>query len=308
VASEGKPAAREDLRILISGATGFIGTALVRALEADGHTVLRLVRSKPKLATDVQWSPDTGDFDGAVLETVDAVIDLSGASTGRLPWTRAYKREILQSRVRATATLASAISSATHPPTVLLNASAVGYYGDRPGDVLTESSTQGSGFFPNVVAEWEAAANEVPPAVRVVTFRTGIVVGRGGAFTPLLALTRFGLGSRFGSGAQNWPWISLLDEVSAIRHLLISKVRGPVNLAGPSPATAGEITAYLAKRMRRPYLLRIPAAIIRGLLGDAGQELLLTSQNVSPGLLIRDGFEFQHEGIESAIDAMLESK
>jgi hypothetical protein len=300
------PAARDDLRILVSGASGFIGTALARSLEDNGHTVIRLVRSKPRTATEVFWAPERGELDGTVLETVDAVINLSGASTGRIPWTRTYRREILQSRVGAASTLTTAMRAAKHPPTVLLNASAVGYYGDRPGELLTETATKGNGFFPDVVADWEAAASAVPRGTRAVSFRTGIVVGRGGAFTPLLGLTRAGLGSRFGSGTQNWPWISLADEVSAIRHLLTSKISGPVNLAGPTPATSGEITAYLAKRMRRPYLFRIPAAIIRGSLGDAGNELLLSSQNVSPGLLLRDGFEFEHPTVDTAIDAMLD--
>jgi uncharacterized protein (TIGR01777 family) len=301
----GLPSARAELRILISGATGFIGTELVRQLEADGHTVIRLVRAKPRQATDLQWSPSKGVLDGAVMETVDAVINLSGASTGRLPWTRAYRREILQSRLLATTALATAINAATHPPTVLLSGSAVGYYGDRPGELLTEKSAAGSGYFPDVVRAWESAALLIPQATRVVTFRTGVVVGRGGAFTPLLALTRFGLGSRFGSGTQNWPWISLRDEAAAIRHLLTSTLSGPVNLAGPTPATSGQMTAYLAKRMRRPYLFRIPAAIIRGLLGDAGRELLLTNENVSSDLLAGDGFEFEHPTVEAAIDAML---
>jgi len=239
------------------------------------------------------------------METVDAVINLSGASTGHLPWTAAYKKEILDSRVSATSTLASAISAAQHPPTVFLSGSAVGYYGDRPGETLTEQSTKGTGFFPGVVSAWEAAATHVPKGTRVVTFRTGVVVGRGGAFTPLLPLTRVGLGSRFGSGSQNWPWISLRDEAAAIRHLLTSKISGPVNLAGPNPASAGQVTAYLASRMRRPYLFRIPAGVIRGLLGDAGTELLLTDERVSPELLTGDGFTFEHETVESAIDAML---
>ena len=306
MAAADKPAARDDLRILVSGSSGFIGTELVRQLEAGGHTVVKLVRSKPKHESDLHWSPSTGELDGAVMETVDAVINLSGASTGHLPWTSNYKKEILESRVDATKTLARAIGAAKHPPTVFLNGSAVGFYGDRPGELLTEKSAPGSGFFPGVVSAWEAAAATVAGTTRVVTFRTGVVVGRGGAFTPLLPLTRVGLGSRFGSGNQVWPWISRYDEAAAIRHLLTSKLAGPVNLSGPTSATAGHITEYLARRMRRPYLFRIPGGVIKGALGDAGRELLLTDENVSSALLSADGFEFRHSSVESAIDAMLD--
>jgi uncharacterized protein (TIGR01777 family) len=301
---------RSNLRILVSGASGFIGTELVAQLEADGHTVLRLVRSKPRTPREVWWAPATGELDPTVLETVDAVINLSGASTGRIPWTKNYRRKIRDSRVGPTSTLARAIDSALHPPTVFLSASAVGFYGNRPGELLSEQSSKGDGFFPDVVGAWEAAAHFEPKSVpstkvRVVTFRTGVVVGGGGAFTPLIPLTRLGLGSRFGSGTQYWPWISLHDEAAAIRHLLTSKINGPVNLTAPTPATSGQVTSYLAKRMRRPYLFRIPAWIIRTFLGDAGEDLLLTSENIVPERLVADGFEFRHPTVESAIDAML---
>jgi hypothetical protein len=296
--------ARANLRILISGASGFIGTELARQLEADGHTVIRLVRSRPKSPSEVQWAPATGTLDATVLGTVDAVVNLSGASTGRIPWTKRWRKQILDSRIDATRTLAAAITDAPHPPSVFLSGSAIGYYGDRPGEHLTEQSPKGTGFFPDVVGAWETAARAVPRATRVVALRTGVVVGRGGAFTPLVPLTRFGLGSRFGNGGQEWSWISLHDEAAAIRHLLTSTISGPVNLTAPTPATSDQVTSALARRMRRPYLLRIPSRIITTFLGDAGRDLLLTSERVAPERLLADGFEFRHVSVESAIDAM----
>jgi uncharacterized protein len=244
-------------------------------------------------------------IDHGLLETVDAVINLSGASTGRLPWTAKYKKQIRASRVDSTRTLAEAINMAHNPPPVFLSGSAVGYYGDRPGEDLTESSERGSGFFPDVVGAWEMASGLAPAKTRVVQFRTGVVVGRGGAFTPLLPLTRFGFGARFGTGEQHWPWISLHDEAAAIRHLLTSKLSGPVNLVGPTPATSNEITAELARAMNRWYRLALPASLIRTLLGDAGNDLLLTSEKVAPSRLLADGFEFEHETVARAIAAML---
>lgn len=296
---------RPRLRVLVSGASGFIGTELVRQLEADGHTVLKLVRSAPKNPAEFHWAPDSRMIDYGLLESVDAVVNLSGASTGRLPWTAAYKREIRASRVNATQTLAEAMVMTARPPAVFLSGSAVGYYGDRPAERLTEQSARGEGFFPEVVEAWESAAQLVPDSTRVVTLRTGVVVGRGGAFTPLLPLTKFGLSSRFGTGGQHWPWISLHDEAAAIRHLLTSGLRGPVNLVGPTPATSDRVTAYLARALHRPYALRTPESIIRLLLRDAGQELLLTSEKVLPERLLADGFVHEHRTVEQAINAML---
>jgi uncharacterized protein (TIGR01777 family) len=295
-----KPA---PLTVLVSGASGFIGTELVRQLEADGHTVLRLVRSEPRTARVFHWSPDTGEIDASALENVDAVVNLSGAPTGRLPWTRSYKKLILASRVNSTTTLVRAIAATKNPPTVLLNGSAVGFYGDRPSEQLTEKSARGGGFLAGVVDAWESAARLETEKTRVVTFRTGVVVGRGGAFTPLLRLTRIGLAARIGTGTQNWPWISLHDEAAAIRHLLTSTLSGPVNLAGPTPATSDDITSYLARCLHRWCLFAIPGWLITGLLRDAGRDLLLASENAVPDLLLADGFTFTHETMKQAIDA-----
>lgn len=300
MATTPKPA----LRVLVSGASGYIGTELVRQLEEAGHTVLTLVRNQPRSATEFHWAPASRMIDYGVLENVDAVINLSGASTGKLPWTRGYRKQILDSRVTATQTLVQAMGMAAKPPRIFLSGSAVGIYGDRPAQRLTEDSPAGDGYFPDVVTAWEAAAHLAPEKTRVVTLRTGVVVGRAGAFTPLLPLTRIGLGSRFGTGGQHWPWISLHDEAAAIVHLLTSSLSGPVNLVGPTPATSDRLTRSLAKRMSRPYLFVVPEWAIKLLPG--GPELLLQSQKVLPTRLEADGFTFRDVTVEKAIDRIFE--
>jgi uncharacterized protein (TIGR01777 family) len=293
------------VRILISGASGFIGTALVDKLRAEGHEVTRLVRHQTTAPDEVNWSPAAGILDFRVMDDADAVINLSGASISRLPWTKKYRREILESRVTATRTLADAMRQAANPPSVFLSGSAVGFYGDRPGELLTEYSSHGESFLTDVTLRWEETAALAPSDTRVVTFRTGVVVGDAGAMKPVRLLTKLGVSGRLGTGGQHWPWISIEDEVRAIVHLLDSTLSGPVNLVGPNPATADAIMSELARRMHRPYLIPVPERLLEVVLGDAADELLLASQKVRPARLLGDGFRFTHSTSDQAIDAML---
>ena len=292
-------------RVLVAGGSGFIGTELVRQLIESRAEVTVLVRGEPKTANQATWSPQTGELDTALIEAADAVINLSGASIGKLPWTHKYRDEILKSRLDATRTLTDAMARATTPPTTFLSGSAVGIYGDRPGETLTEESPRGTGFLGDVVEKWEGAAQLAPATTRVVTVRTGLVIGDGGSLKPIMALTRVGLGSRLATGGDVWPWISLFDEAAAIRHLLTSTLSGPVNLAGPTVATSGEITKYVAHKMHRPYALAVPEFAIDLALQDAGEELLLSSQHVSSEKLVSDGFVFRDQTVEQAIDEFL---
>lgn len=295
----------ERLTVLISGASGMIGSELTRQLRSEGHEILRLVRHAPTGPDEFHWAPTSHMLDFSVLDRVDAVINLSGASISRLPWTSGYKREILDSRVQATQTITDAMRMASAPPTILLNASAVGYYGDRPGEELTEESPRGEGFLADVVERWEQAAHLAPESTRVVTMRTGLVLGDGGALKPLLPLTKLGLSGPLGGGAQVWPWISLYDEAAAIRHLLTSTLSGPVNLAGPEAATANEVMSTLAQQLRRPFKIPVPEKVIELALQDAGHELLLSSQQSVPKRLLEDGFVFRHRTVAEALEWVL---
>ncbi len=294
-----------QLRVLVSGASGLIGTELTRQLEATGHTVLRLVRRRPEAENEVNWAPTARILDFTLMNSVDAVVNLSGASLGRLPWTAEYRKKILSSRIETTHALTDAMRMAASPPPVFLSASAVGIYGDRPGERLTEQSQRGSGFLADVVEAWEKAAHLAPEKTRVVTFRSGIVLGHGGALSRLETITKLGLGGPLGSGGQHWPWISLYDEAAAIRHLLTSQLSGPVNVVGPTPATADRISRAIATELHRPYRFAVPEKLVSLTLREAGEQLLLASAKVVPEKLLADGFTFRHETAESAIADML---
>ncbi|WP_285025680.1 TIGR01777 family oxidoreductase [Plantibacter sp. ME-Dv--P-122b] len=289
------------MRIVIGGASGLIGTALGRSLETDGHEVVRLVRRPARGAGEAEWDPLAGVLDPTVVSGADAVVNLSGASLGKLPWTAAYRSTILWSRLSATRTLVDAMNRAEQPPAAFLSGSAVGYYGDRPGETLTEDSSRGAGFLADVVVAWEDSALAAPDAVRTVLLRNGIVVDLAGVLKPLAPLTRFGVAGPLGSGRQFWPWIGLQDEVRAITHLLTSTLSGPVNLCGPQAARADDLMFELARRMNRPYLLRVPTFALKALLGDAADGLLLSDQRVEPRRLLDDGFTFSTPTVEQAL-------
>jgi uncharacterized protein (TIGR01777 family) len=291
--------------VLIAGGSGFIGTELAEQLRADGHTVLILVRRPARTPMERTWDPEARWIKTGIIDGADAVVNLSGASIARLPWTLSYKREILQSRIQATSTLADAILRSESPPEVFISGSAVGFYGDRPGEQLTESAPAGDGFLAKVADAWERAAAPAAARTRVVTVRTGLVVGAGGgALKPLRLMAKAGLAGPLGSGEQVWSWISLHDEAAAIRHLLDSELSGAVNLAGPEPAPASLVVRELAEQLHRPYWLKAPAWALRTALADAGKDLLLADQDVSSQKLAADGFTFRDETLEKALAAV----
>ncbi|MFD5193763.1 TIGR01777 family oxidoreductase [Streptomyces sp. NPDC058357] len=294
-------------RIAVSGASGLVGTALVRSLRADGHEVVRLVRRPARSGDEVEWDPRRGYVDVAGLVGCDAVVHLAGAGVGDHRWTEAYKREIRDSRVRGTAAVAEAVASLDVPPKVLLSGSAIGYYGDTGDRAVDEGAPAGEGFLPSVCVEWEAATAAAQQAgVRTVHARTGLVVAReGGAWGRLFPLFRAGLGGRLGSGRQYWSFIALHDEVAALRHILDTEsLSGPVNLTGPDPVTNSEVTAAMGRVLHRPTLFTAPAPALRIALGEFAQDVL-GSQRVLPGRLLDSGFVFAFPGIDAAIRAAL---
>lgn len=295
----------ETVRVLISGASGLIGTPLKERLRIRGHDVHVLVRREPHDATEHRFDPATGGIDQGIVDHVDAVINLSGASIAKLPWTTAHKRAILDSRTDATNTIVGAITDSPTPPQSLIQASAVGFYGDRGEEELTENSEPGSGFLAEVTQAWEGATTPLEgSSTRVALARTGLVIAQGGAMTPLRLQTMLGVGGAIGSGRQWWPWISLRDEVDALVFLVENqKLSGAFNLAGPTPVISREVTKTLAHMMKRPHWLGLPEFAVKLLLGEAGRELLLASQKVIPTALVDAGFEFSDKTIADALSS-----
>ncbi|HXE91865.1 MAG TPA: TIGR01777 family oxidoreductase [Terriglobales bacterium] len=294
-------------KILVSGASGFIGSALCPLLTGAGARVTRLVRTRPRDDSEIQWDPAAA-IAGDRLEGFDAVVHLAGETiTGR--WTAAKKQRILQSRAQGTQTLATLVAHRQRKPRVFVSASAIGFYGDRGDEVLREQSSSGSsGFLPEVARAWEEATRPAAVAgIRVVNLRIGVVLSpRGGALQQMLPPFKLGLGGRLGSGRQYMSWIALDDLLGAIQFALTQdSLRGPVNAVAPNPVTNREFTKTLGQVLHRPTIFPVPAFVVKTLFGQMGEELLLASQRVEPARLIAAGFSFTHPELKGALEAVL---
>jgi len=312
------------MKVAITGSSGLIGGALTASLRADGHQVVRLVRRPPRAADEVRWDPRAADAGDPVLAGVDACVHLAGAGVGDHRWTAAYRAEIRSSRVLPTRALAAALAAASPRPAAFLVASAIGWYGDTGGAPVTEDAPAGQAFLPRVVADWEAAAAPAREAgIRVAHLRSGLVLGSGGGVLGRLALpARLGVLPRFGDGQQVMSWISLTDEVRAIRFLLdgpggsagsagpadpgAEARSGPYNLTAPNPVTDAELTAALKAAFHRPDFpwLRVPAPLLKLGLGEMSSELL-NSARVLPKRLLDAGFVFEYPTVAAALKAEL---
>lgn len=295
------------MRIAITGSSGFIGGALRASLEGDGHEVLRVVRSDRGPGT-TRWDVERGEIDASAFEGLDGVVHLAGEGIGDKRWSEEQKRRILESRTKGTALLCDALASLSDKPPVLVSGSAVGFYGDRGDEQLTEASGPGTGFLAEVAVAWEAATQPAAAAgIRVATARTGVVLGRdGGALPRLVRLARLGVLGKLGSGRQWMSWISLADEIGALRFLLEHPVSGPVDLTAPVPVTNAVFTKALGRVVHRPTILPIPSFGPKLLLGtELANVLLFEGQRVLPEVLLDAGYEFSHEEVETALHDIL---
>ncbi|MFO1094774.1 MAG: TIGR01777 family oxidoreductase [Planctomycetaceae bacterium] len=286
----------------ITGASGLVGRALAAVLESTGAAVVRLSR-RPASDT-VAWNPSQGIVTPQAVDGLDVVVHLAGENIASGRWTAAQKQRIRDSRVAGTRNLARSLSQLASPPQAFICASAIGFYGDRGDELLTESSAVGTGFLADVCQEWEAAADEARAfGARVVQMRFGVVLSKeGGALQKMLLPFKLGAGGRIGSGKQYWSWVALPDVVGAIRHAIVSEdLTGPVNVVAPNPATNAEFTRVLARVLHRPAIMPMPAAMARLALGEMADELLLASARVVPQKLDSSGYKFQFRDLEPAI-------
>ena len=296
------------MRIAVTGSNGFIGSALVRALESRGDRVVRLVRSGVQAEDRVLWDPERGTLDAEALSSVDAAINLAGEPIGKRRWSARQKARILDSRERGTTLLSQTLARLSPHPRVLLSASAMGYYGDRGDQLLTEEDASGEGFLASVCRRWEAATAAASDAgIRVAHVRTGLPLDpSGGLMKRILLPFRLGLGGRLGSGRQWMSWVSLSDQIGAMLHLLDDdEARGAFNIAAPNPTRNSEFTHVLAHVLRRPAVIPLPKALIAIPFGRELTDDLLTSIRISPARLERSGYRFRAPELEPALRAML---
>lgn len=295
------------MRVIISGASGLIGSALSAGLREGGHDVVHLVR-RPAKAGEIQWDPAKGVLAADALDGYDAVVHLAGAGIGDHRWTDEYKQELIDSRVKSTTLLATTIANSSNRPPVFLSGSAIGYYGPSDGRELDEHSPAGTDFLADLCVQWEGATAAAKAAgVRVVHLRTGIVLTpKGGALKKMLPLFKLFVGGRFGNGKQWQSWVSLDDEVGAITHLLTADVEGPVNLTAPTPITNAGFTKVLGRVLKRPTLLPVPSFGPKLLLGsELANALLFTGQRVLPKVLQASGYQFRHPLLDEALTDLL---
>ncbi|MFI6794157.1 TIGR01777 family oxidoreductase [Streptosporangium canum] len=298
------------MAIIVTGSSGLLGSALVKALRADGARVVRLVRRAPQGADESFWNPAKGLVDPAALEGAEAVVHLAGAGIGDRRWSDDFKREVVRSRVEGTRTLVKALTELSARPPALLSGSAIGFYGDTGDREVDETSPPGSGFLAQeVVVPWEAETAPAEEAgIRVARLRTGLVLsGDGGMLPRILPVFKLGLGAPLGSGEQYWSWISIDDWVRAVQRILKDpEISGPVNLTAPEPVTNAEFTRALGEAVHRPTMpLAVPGFVLRTAIGGFAEEGVLTGQRVVPRRLLEVGHAFRHMGLNEALAAVL---
>ncbi|MBC8029469.1 MAG: TIGR01777 family protein [Pyrinomonadaceae bacterium] len=296
------------MRILISGAHGLVGTALIKALEPEGHNILRLVRYTPRDESEIEWSPDRYSIALARLEGFDAVVHLAGESIAEGRWTDEKKKRIRESRARGTQLLSDALANLASPPRTMISASAIGYYGNRSDELLTEQSAPGDDFLAEVCVAWEKATSlSAEKGIRTVNARFGVILDKdGGALAKMLPPFRMGVGGRIGSGKQWMSWIALDDVIGALKFALVSEtLSGPVNFVAPNPVTNAEFTKTLGKALSRPTIFPIPAFGVRLVFGEMADALLLSSQRVEPGQLKTSAYPFKYSQLDAALQHIM---
>ena len=298
------------MRILVTGSSGLIGSALVPFFTSQGHQVVRLVRPGKAAGTEavVVWDPDAGKLEASLLENFDAVVHLAGHNIAAGRWTEDVKKRIRDSRVRGTELLSESLASLQTPPRVMISASAVGYYGSRGDEVLTEESLPGSGFLAEVAKEWEGATGAARrKGIRVVNLRTGMVLsGKGGALKAMLPAFKAGAGGKLGDGKQFISWIAIDDLLRVFAHAILTEsLNGPVNAVSPNPVRNAEWTEIFGKVLGRPTILAMPAPLVRLMFGEMADALLLASQRVDPRRLLASGFAFEFPDLEPALRHVL---